>query len=224
MARQPSLKFTCSGIFSEFPSGTAEIWSMGFHLGNASDTAYSQTELNDLNVADVYSIITGWFSSAAMQISTGCLLTMIKIAGIGADGKYGALNAVFSEVNVAGHGGGTNHPTTTSVAVSLRSFVRGPKGRGRFYIPGVTNAVQNDWHFPSSDMQSMANSTGAMLKALVTEVNSLIGTTHDVGLIVASSVEGNVPVTTVECGTVPDNISRRKNKMVDVYEVATTYP
>jgi len=68
--------------------------------------------------------------------------THVKIAPILADGKYGAPAAIYQYTTaLPGQAAGSNKafPPEVSLAVSLRAPVIGRRGRGRFYLPGLSS-------------------------------------------------------------------------------------
>jgi hypothetical protein len=100
-------------------------------------------------------------------------------------------------------------PYEVATAVTLRTTTRGPRGRGRFYLPP-----------PAIDV--MDTGAGGLLKAVyVTEIGTQIGhfitaveaaTGHQV-LVVSGRAKQLHQVSSIEVGRVPDSQRRRRKKL-----------
>lgn len=223
MATIPHVKLTMSGTFDNGSGGAAvEIFSMSLAFAAVTGAQLSQAQLQ-ATIADVTTGCEAWFADPLTGISVNTTLTQVKIAQIGTNGKYVG-DAVFE---VVARNGGVNengpYPSEVSYAVSLRTAVRGPKGRGRFYVPGPTLAATSGWRIDPTAAQGAANSA---YHALISLDNGTIGkafVTHSpdpadiFGVVVASKVAGNTPVETVQVGDVFDTIRRRRNKLRENY-------
>lgn len=228
MAYEPHIKLTMSGTFDNGSGGAAvEIFSMSMAFANLGGALPSAAQLEAL-IGPVASGCEQWFSAAATGIAVNCTLTQVKLAPIAATGKYlgdAALETMSTNGGVNNDG---PFPSEVSYAISLRTAVRGPKGRGRFYVPGPTLPVTGGWRIDPTAVQSAANEAEAQFFNVATAGSVAKAFTtgspdpdDPYNLVVASKVAGNVLVTTVEVGDVYDTIRRRRNKLRENYHVGT---
>jgi hypothetical protein len=109
-------------------------------------------------------------------------------------------------------------PISTSACVTLEAVNRGPGRFGRFFLPGIAQGVNTDWRWSVSEVTAMLTPTVTYLKALSDSIDipdSLVS----VPLVNESNVGTGTEqqVDFVRMGRVPDNISRRRNKLLEEY-------
>lgn len=109
--------------------------------------------------------------------------------------------------------GSVAYPYQVACAVTLRTAIRGPGGRGRFYIPLPDASMHMaDGTFADSDRDDIAEAAQTFLHSLIAVDNADLG-----AIIVASQRHGNVTVTDIQVGNVPDTQRRRRNALVEDY-------
>ena len=152
------------------------------------------------------------------RIKNVARLTQVKLASVGADGLYVGQAQVL-DVDIPGTGAGTvNYPLSTSLACTLLTATRGPRGRGRIFLPApelVT--LSTSGNMTAGAAQGFATSVGAFLNA----INANAGLER----VVIASKSGNLrDVTGVKVGVVPDVIRSRREKVSEAYgaDVAVT--
>lgn len=151
-------------------------------------------------------------------------LVGVKLARIGADGLYGATNAVTSEYATAARPAGTGPMTPApqlALAVTLEGAQpRGPAGRGRFYVPGPAFAVAQDGRITAAQALAVAN-------AAVTMING-INAALPGGVIIAGPetekgrAPARQPVVAVRVGRVLDTVRSRRSSLPEEHVLATT--
>lgn len=221
MPRVPHAKVTMSGIFEGSGTSELEIFSMSFAI-DLEGVVPSQAQTDAMALTDPTNPIVVWFGSADAAISKDCRLQMIKVAPIGADGKYpAAQNSSLIEFDQGGgYGGGVYYPSTTSYAVSLRTATRGQKGRGRFFVPAPNGMeLGESYMWDPTKLTAAVTAAKTMLNSTVSAMGEAAGVSA-AKLVVASAVAGNLPVTELGIGSVPDNIRRRKNALDNAYTFA----
>lgn len=138
-------------------------------------------------------------------------LTSVKWAFIGPDGKYSSGPVLSSELDLAGSRLSEAHVDQIAIAVSLNTATRGPRGRGRFYLPGPGFAIGPGSLMSATDAQSLATSAAGFLS----DINA--GWPDNGTVCVASSFGLNSPVTSVRVGRVFDTIRSRRASLSEDY-------
>lgn len=209
MAYLPHQRIVFSGIF-----GTAtlpyERWSMRLNFtlpagGSAPSTA-------DLTAAG-----TAWSTHMAPRTGTWCRLTEVKGAQIGVGGLYvGGPNIIGCDY--VGSSGFASNPPQIALVASLVTAERGPRYKGRIYLPapgaGVTMTLGT---IDASNAQPFATSTAAFIAAL----NALptVGS-----CAVASSYNLLTVVQSVRVGRVFDTMRSRRTSIPETYGAAVASP
>lgn len=217
----PHYRITALG---QFGSGPSEIFSYGLNMefgstpiGELVDAGPNQAALDDM--ADDLAAFHG---RAESKISIAAHLTAVKIAHIGADGKYTQdpfIKSFAVNGGVDDRIGATwfvPRPPQVACAVSLNTDLRGPSGKGRFYLPlpAVSVEATNSYRMSVADAESIRGS----VKTLLDSLNNNPG--FDIfspSVVVASTKGFNTPVTSVRVGRVLDTIRTRRNKLVESY-------
>lgn len=193
-----------------------EMFSYGFNIGVTQNVIPSQgPEI----LQDIVDDITAFHGRANTHISNGAVLTMVKFAQIGADGKYTKDPVIFT-VNQAG--GVTSNQAFTlpqsALAISLGTARRGPTGRGRFYIPLPVLDVDAADGFRFNPNVALAIRDSAA--TLLNDVNNAPGIDYfgtEPEVVIASSKGYNTRVTTVRVGRIVDTIRSRRNQLAEIY-------
>jgi hypothetical protein len=136
----------------------------------------------------------------------------VKIAEITEAGLYSDSGAQFLDTDVAGASTvNTPMPLQITVVQTLLTATRGPRGRGRLFLPAPqVGVLSNEGLMGSTTAQAFASSTAAFLSAI--NANTALGQ-----VVVASSSGFLRPVTGVKVGVVPDTMRSRREKVSEAY-------
>jgi hypothetical protein len=175
--------------------------------------------LSDAGWVDVADDIKGFHGDSRSTISAFAVLEEVKIAKIGADGKYMEDARLIDVADTIG-GGFENGATTrtlpqTAVAVSLVTGRRGPTGKGRFYIPmPLVGVISTTLLMDPAQAQGI----GAAAQDLVNNINNAPGVDFTTIKVCVSSSKGyNTEVTGVRVGRVVDTIRSRRAQLDETY-------
>lgn len=206
----PHLRLTARGTLYAL-----EDFSFGV---NMTAVGVDSAAFLDGNVDDLAADVSAFFARPATGIRSSAVLTEVKLASIGADGKY-TRDPAIRDVNVPGAGAGNGlYPPQISLAVSLVTGQRGPRGKGRFYLPLPSVPLFDAGRMALPAVQAVRDSCKTFLDAL----NNSPGTDlQDRRVCVASSFGENYEVTGVRVGRALDTIRSRREKLDEAYtEVA----
>ena len=215
----PHLRVTASGTFQNGPTGPVlERWTWRLNLsdplaGNA--TSFSQARCDDY-AAD----ISAFHARIETLIYSFCRLTEVKLARIGANGKY-TENSFLKVVDIPGGlGNQMTRPPQVALAVSLGSATRGPRGQGRFYLPGPAATLGTDLTITAGDQESIRTSIDTLFQNLHnTPLVDTLGSTPRV--TIASSKGVNSDVTFFRLGRALDTIRSRREDLKEGYSAPT---
>lgn len=227
MAYTPHSLLTFGGSVNS--GSDAEIWQCGIRLATFADTSAPSAEALPLvDLTGYLNSITGgmssWFSTTANGLRKDCTLSWLKVANIGADGKYsgstdqhgGPNPALYSYATpVTGGAPGTgavSHPPILTVCLTFRTAIaRGKGAHGRIYPPfslalGNNTRISNAATFASS---------GALLLTSISKP----GQTNNANVypVVASSGGPINKINAVWVGDVVDVQRRRKDALIENY-------
>lgn len=144
--------------------------------------------------------------------------THVKIAPILADGSYGAPSAIFQFTTpLVGSLSTGCLPPEVAVAISLRAAIIGRRGRGRVYIPGLTQAS-----LTSADGTVGSGHSATLRDAMATLVTNLenIPGVEDYGPLVSVLSAGSataVRPAQVRVGNHFDVQRRRQHQVAETY-------
>lgn len=205
--------------------GGTEVWSTGFFTGaKDADPAGPPTQ------AGADAIRTAWetfFVSDAAKISRDYQFTTCKIAAINDTGHTDLSQVVYSYPSgtVSGY---TTHSTPLPPQCALVSTLttvrpRGLASKGRMYLPGIIGPVTTNGKMASTTVSGIA----AALKTFYDAVNA--STDVPGAIILAAKGTGILPALTAQnewvtgfrVGDVIDTQRRRRNNLVEVYDVRT---
>jgi hypothetical protein len=206
----PHRRLTFSGIFGP-AAAPYERWAFRFNLFNNIGAVGSLQALVDAAQAS-------WTGQLALMTHGMARLTEIKTAPIGVDGLYTG-DPFIKNMNVPGtNNQGGKYPPQVALAVSLNTATRGPRGRGRIFLP-APGAVfgGDDGAISASDATEYATRVASL-------INAINGVSGFGSVAVASSFGGIDQVTSVRCGRVYDTIRSRRSSIVEAYvaNVGTT--
>lgn len=201
MPYEPHSRLTFSGIFGP-ASLPLEEWAFRLNMGpwTVQDVTAGLAAARD-----------AFATHLAPRVNSIARLTQVKVASIGADGKY-VSDAVVLEADVPGTGTiNTSTPLQITQAVTLDTARRGPTGRGRFYLPAPDTGIETQARvFSTTVTQTLADSAAMFISAL-----NAIPEFQDV--VIASSKGYLSPVTHVRVGRVPDTMRSRRRSMDEDY-------
>lgn len=213
----PHVRIIASGVMG--PVGSAwEIFSYSFALSSPGPGE----DITPANFDDVFDDVQAYHARPGTMIHPRARLTSLKAALIDPDGSWvGATPRRERAVNVAGGGQGPanieflSHPPQVALAVTLRSALNTPRGRGRFYLPLPCVSVSSATGLiETSEAQGVVTSTVTLANAL----NNQPGFDgSDTGLSVASGYTANRLVTSISVGRVADTIRSRRNAIREAY-------
>lgn len=155
-------KFTVRGSFLNSP----ETWSFGFHMSNDNSTS-GNADLSNVHEDQVTAALAALFGAAEM--SNKVQVDDWRCYDIGNDGKMrgnGPLLHAFAPNELKGVSSASLYPPQVAVAISTISDNRGPAKRGRFYLPGPTVALANDWRMDIAAATAYAAQATTFLKAV----------------------------------------------------------
>jgi hypothetical protein len=198
----------------------ADRFSYGFNI--APDDGFvalgDWAGMTAAQITDLCDSVRDFHHRGTTLISAAAVLEQVKLAIIGADGKYMA-DPVTRDYSSAG---GVPLDSTTlpqsACAVSLGTNRRGPTGRGRFFIPMIATVVDQAQFFHTNVAQAdgLRDSAATMLN----DINNWPGI--DViqaswRVCIASTKGYNSKVNSVRVGRVIDTIRTRRNKLPEAY-------
>jgi hypothetical protein len=188
-----------------------ERWSIGLRLNNTG--SYGSVTTPPLNAA---------FATHLLPIcSPSVHLDQVKVANIGADGKYTGNPVLYTG---SGNGGGASpyYPFQVALTATLHTGTRGASARGRIYLPCPAYAISTD-----DGSISAANATDAATRvaAFITDVNAAMahsGTGTQPVVSIVSSKGTVLPVVSVSVGRVLDTQRRRRRSLPEQYVADVT--
>lgn len=185
-------------------SPAPEQWSCSLSVDPGTLGMIDQTQVNLIHAAWATLIQSSRFATFVKHDYT-------KASLIGTDGLV--IGAVLRhDATVAGNGDGFLHPFQVALVATLRTGLRGPSHRGRFYLPGPNvEVLATDGTISDAHRDTYFTEVGTMLDAVNTAVGS--GRT----LCVASSKGYNTPVTASQVGRVLDTQRRRRRSLAEDY-------
>lgn len=210
MPFQQHLRVTATGTLLQ----GQERFSFGLNLSDPNVDEFFE----DGRPEDVVADVSAFFASPAALINAAAVLTEVKVARIGPTGLYIRDPFISAVLNVAGGASGNSpYPPQVALAVSLDTDLRGPRGRGRFYLPMPGMAITSTGAIAELDALSVRDA----VVGLVNNLNNGPGiSTPEPRVVVASSLGGNNDVTSVRVGRVLDTIRSRRTSLSEGYTEA----
>lgn len=167
-----------------------------------------------------------FFQHADSAISNSYSFTQVKLARLAKDGRYDGSDIVTSSpaATVTGSRSGSPLPAQVAlVATLVAGSGKGLAGKGRMYLPGVSETISSNGHLDQGYCVKWADNLAAFF--------NLVNASFDVPGQVINVSRGhknalglgarNVPVNGVRVGNVYDTQRRRRNALAETYSAAT---
>ncbi len=187
-----------------------ERWAVRLNLLQAIPAASGAAPQSALNALG-----TQWQTSFGQYLFSDCRLTSVKWAFIGADGRYTGAPVLSAPLDLAGSATTNRYPDQVALAVTLDTARRGPRGRGRFYLPGIAVGLATDGLIVDVMAKNIANSAATFVNA----VNA--AWPDNGGVAIASTFAEINLVTSVRVGRVLDTIRSRRSSLIEGYSTPT---
>jgi hypothetical protein len=156
---------------------------------------------------------------------------VLQVSSVGTDGKSNAADTVFATYTTAPVGKQTNvyPPQIALVATMTSAKARGVGSKGRMYLPGIAKPIDTTSKLPGTQQAAIL----ANLKTFFNAVNASTATDNVVVLASQGSlnedgtprVGGSAPITKavtgLKLGNVYDTQRRRRNALVETYQIAS---
>ena len=211
------LRVTASGTFQNGPGGKVlERWAWRMNMSDpqiGGSGSFTQSRCDDYALD-----ISAFHARVGTNINSFCRLQEVKLARIGTNGKY-TVPSLFTPVDVPGGSvAAMSRPPQVALAVSLGSNTRGPRGRGRFYLPAPSHTIGTDLLIVPNDAEQLRLS----LVTLFANLNNFPGSTlQEPRVTIASGKGANSDVTSFRVGRALDTIRSRREDLVEGYSAPT---
>jgi len=207
--------------------GGAEEWQTGFYMGSATADAGTPSQAFVDGVRDAW--IT-FFTAAEPAISRYYSFDQVKAVQLEKNGQYGANEPVvsFPATQILGaRVGNPNPPQLALVATLIGGSGKGLAGKGRMYLPGVSEVVDTTGHLGTTFCAALATK----LAAFFNTVDAIPGAPgHAINVSRGHKLTGdfagqhvgarNVKINGVRIGNVYDTQRRRRNALAETYSAA----
>lgn len=209
------LRVSISGELRAYGAGGGAIEQFSLRVNMSDPGVTGSASFDQGRFDDIVQDCIAFWQRPASLIHPAAVMTQVKFAQIGPDGKYRSEPFVAGPVT-GGYGSAAGHtlPLQTALAVSLVTARRGATGRGRFYLPIPTVTLENDATITAANAESVRGSVVTWLNAL-NNVPGFDGVAPKV--VVASSKGYNSDVTGVRVGQVLDTIQSRRQALAEQY-------
>jgi hypothetical protein len=206
----PHLRITVSGLLGA--AGNPAFEEFSYRLNYAGD-GY-RLRYSPQAAADFAADTAAFMTRVQSRFSTQVLATELKVAPIGPDGLYED-GPIIAPMNTRGAGGGpSTSPSQVALAVSLTTPLRGPSGKGRFFLPMPFLSIGPDGLVAEANVQAVAVSAQTYLN----DLNNGVGLDLTAARVVVASTKGfNSPVTGVRVGRALDTIRSRRQALLEAY-------
>jgi len=208
--------------------GGGEEWQTGFYYGFADQDAPTPTQ------AFVDAVRDAWIPIWTSNTGPYCYayhFTGVKAVLLEKNGKYGSNEPVESfptSTQAGGYPGAPLPPQCALVATLIGGSGKGLGGKGRMYLPGVSQGIDTTGHLSATVTQRIATDLAAFFNTLDSNINAPghvinVSRGHKVDLLGVVSYDNarNVKVNGVRVGNVYDTQRRRRNALAEVYSSAT---
>ena len=209
MPYAPHYRLTLSGVLGSLLS-PAEEFSFSLALDNPGAAVQGPVV-----PAAVITACQNYFGRVTTHIGGTAFLTRIRLSSLIQDPlgpNTKATGTAQALSSVPGGGSTSGNPFQIAVAVSLNAATATKQFKGRFYLPSPTSMGFD----PATGRHSQF-ATADVVTSSKTFVNDLNAETTLGSVIVASSISGNHPVSSIRVGDVPDTIRRRRNEITEAY-------
>jgi hypothetical protein len=212
MAYQPHLRAVAIGEYRIGDGSPLEIWSCT--TNHALGTTNPTDSQLDTAANDVLEAWSGLIHTS--QFPDNVVLHECRVAVTDTDNKIPGHVGYSTGSEVRGTA--TSYlPYSVALAVTLRTPTRGPKGRGRFFLPTPAMSIGSNGRVSGGFISSITADLSTFRTALQTAAECGVSGA-DTGLtVVASGVAGNILVSGWQVGDVPDTIRSRRNALPENY-------
>ncbi len=206
------LRLTGSGRLVSNTGVTLERFSVRLNL---SDPPAGSNSFDAGRHADYEADFRAFWARPASGIASVAMLDEVKLAEIGADGKYRSEPIISAPTSTPGGAGGMRYPLQVAFVVSLNTDRRGASGKGRVFLPCPGLALYpSDGRTSAGEAQDVATSFAQFIDAL----NDVPGLDASAPKVTIASGKGyNSDVTSVRCGRVFDTVRSRRTSQVESY-------
>lgn len=189
--------------------GGNETWSFGVRFFNAGSSTVDQATADACRAAT----LTLW-TTANIFMPASHVLTGLKLAPIGIDGKYppGEIAYIGDITDTPGPSNSNIHPAqSTQVATFLASTTpRGRGSHGRIYLPCPGAAIST-----ATGQNGLANQLAIAVGAWLVAMNGVSGLGF--ASIMSNLGAGRTSsITSVRCDNLPDTQRRRRRQLTSV--------
>jgi hypothetical protein len=204
------IRLTMSGAFQTVGQPILERFSFGINLSDPPN-------FDPLLLApDLAQDCVNMFSRAGTGIANTALLQEVKMARIGADGRYTGDPAIVSTNARGGGGSQIKYPTQISLAVSFGTTRRGASGRGRMYLPlPLASLDTNTFTISLLAAEGVRDSIATWIADLRNQPG--LDPPNAPRPTIASIKGYNTDITTVRVGRVLDTIRSRRTSVPESY-------
>lgn len=218
MAKPAHVKATFSGNVGG-TAGRIEDWSFSL---NFPDDIVSEASTQAGIAGQAADLAAAWHNALEYSMPSDVVLTKVRIAHIGADGKV-TLRADGSYLQAdwdgafAGNQAQQPMPLQTALCVSLISARSGPTGKGRIFLPWPALSLDAD------DKRIPVAQLTPFLGYVRTFLSNVAGIMTEDPRVVSSKGYAS-PVTTVKIGRVADTMRSRRGDMTEGYLSTPLHP
>lgn len=217
MVFAPHLRVTALGRL-----GTPEAERFSYGLNMAPDGGFVSlgdfAGMTALHITDLCDSVKDFHGRANSRISASAVLETVKLALIGADGKYLADPVTRAYAQPGGVAADFKVTPQSALAISLGTARRGATGRGRFFIPMFIGDCDPADFFRITSAQALLVRDSAA--TMINDMNNWPGIDVIVAswrVVVASTKGYNTKVNTLRVGRVIDTIRSRRGALTETY-------
>jgi hypothetical protein len=194
-----------------------EIWSCSLHA--IAPAAYAPTQVL---ADDLFVMAINYIADVDTGVASTEALEYLKVNAIdpvtGRQQTDPTIQHLAASSSIRGLAPGQN-PMSTSYRVTTDNGTRDRRTRGGWYVPRSGQTIPSTGRYTQAQNSQHVTKAQAFLAA----INNYAPV--DLTCAVYSKAnKGAVPITRVRCGDVPDNISRRRNNLREVYATAALAP
>lgn len=225
MAFAPHLRVTALGRLG---TASGERFSYGVNMARVDQAPLGPILQPGQQVwTDVATDIRNFHMRATSRICYRAVLEEVKIASIGADGKYTTDPVIVDVTDTPGAIDYAASPDVLKVipqaacAVSLGTARRGATGRGRFFLPMPVVSLGDNLLMDEAQRDGIQASAATLVEALGDQPGIDV---FGLAVVVSSSKGYNSPVTGVRVGRVVDTVRSRRRSLPEQFDPYTATP
>lgn len=201
--------------------GGVENFSIGVNIakGHGNSDAEGSIQPSQGTFDDLVADCQAFWAAPLLSMPSSHVLREVKLGFIGTNGLYTRNPFISPVLTTAGAlTTGARQAPQVALAVTLHTAKRGPRGRGRFYLPAPGLPLGADARLSDVHRDEVRSAVVTFLD----NINNEAGLDAlDLGVTVASSYGDNSAVTGVRVGRVFDTIRSRRRSVVEDYEGIT---